>query len=108
MSIFGARFGGFGLLIRGIRRAPHQRRNSLGRWAAAGRSLDWKLLPSARGVRVTTAVAHFRLGPISSALISTIDRLSPFSVSQLRCSRRPLTMTREPFCNELAAFSAME
>ena len=47
------------------------------------------------------------LGPISSATTSTFERLSPSGVSQLRCSRRPVTMTREPRLSDSAAFSAI-
>ena len=36
------------------------------------------------------------LGPTSSAVISTLERCSPSSVSHVRCSSRPVTMTRIP------------
>src|ERR1019366_6737162 len=58
-----------------------------------------------RSFFVTWAVAQRMLGPISSA--TTFDRLSPSGVSQLRCSRRPVTMTREPRLRLSAAFSAI-
>ncbi len=47
------------------------------------------------------------LGPTSSATTSTLDRLSPSGVSQLRWSSRPVTMTREPLVRLSAAFSAI-
>src|SRR5205823_6037170 len=54
------------------------------------------------------AVAHRRLGPISSATTSTTDRLSPDSrSSQLRCSSRPVTMMRAPLVRDSLAFSAI-
>ena len=56
---------------------------------------------------MTWAVAHRRLGPTSSATISTTLRFSPFSVSQLRCSRRPVTTTREPLPSDSETFSAI-
>src|SRR6202044_4292196 len=45
--------------------------------------------------------------PISSATTSIFDRLSPSGVSQLRCSRRPVTITRAPRLRLSAAFSAI-
>src|SRR5271166_1475252 len=59
-----------------------------------------------RSFRWTSAVAKSRLGPISSATISTFERRSPSSVSQLRCSSRPVTTTRMPLARLRAAFSA--
>ena len=55
-----------------------------------------KSLAPRRSLRLTFAVAQRKLGPTSSATISTTLRLSPLSVSQLRCSSRPVTTTREP------------
>ena len=49
---------------------------------------DSSALPR-RSTRCTSAVAKRRLGPISSATISTLERCSPSSVSQLRCSMPP-------------------
>src|SRR5207237_8617862 len=63
--------------------------------------------PPRRSLRLTCAVAQRRLGPTSSATISTTLRFSPFSVSQLRCSSRPVTTTREPFPSDSATFSAI-
>jgi len=53
-----------------------------------------------------SAVANRKLAATSSATISTIERFSPCSVSQLRCSSRPLTTTREPFVRVALMFSA--
>ncbi len=53
-----------------------------------------------------STVANRRLAPISSATISTLDRFSPSSLSQLRCSRRPATTTRAPLVRLRATFSA--
>jgi hypothetical protein len=58
-------------------------------------------------LRFTSAVAHRRLGPTSSATISTTLRLSPFSVSHERCSRRPLTTMRAPLPMDSHTFSAI-
>ena len=55
---------------------------------------------------VTLAVAHFRLGPRSSASISMTVRFSPSWFSQERCLRRPVTTTRVPRVSVSAAFSA--
>jgi hypothetical protein len=44
-----------------------------------------------------SAVAQRRLGPTSSAMTSTLDRFWPSSVSQERCSRRPVMIARLPF-----------
>ena len=55
---------------------------------------------------VTLAVAHFRLGPSSSASISTTLRFSPSWFSQERCLRRPETTTRVPRVSVSATFSA--
>src|SRR4051812_1273574 len=55
---------------------------------------------------VTLAVAHFRLGPRSSASISMTVRFSPSWFSQERCLRRPVTTTRVPRVRDSAAFSA--
>src|SRR5215207_8814478 len=63
------------------------------------------LLSLERLMRSTVARAQRRLGPMSSAKISTADRLSPSRVSYRRCSRRPVTTTRVPFVNDAAAFS---
>src|SRR5215218_8726029 len=71
-----------------------------------GSSLNCPLLLAALLVRSGRAVAHLRLGPTSSASISTIDRLSPSGVSQARLLRRPLTMTRLPLATDSATFSA--
>src|SRR5271154_4674735 len=60
-----------------------------------------------RSFLVTWAVAQRRLGAISSATISTLDRLSPSWVSHERCSRRPVTITREPRARLSDAFSAI-
>ena len=49
-----------------------------------------------RSTLCTSAVANRRLGPTSSAVISTLDRWSPSSVSHVRCSSRPVTTTRIP------------
>jgi hypothetical protein len=54
----------------------------------------------------TSAVAKRRLGATSSATTSTIERFSPASVSQLRCSSRPLTTTRAPLVSDAPTFSA--
>ena len=59
-----------------------------------------------REVFCTVAVAHFRLGPTSSASISTTVRFSPSWFSQERCLRRPVTTTRVPRVSDSAAFSA--
>src|SRR5881396_3540722 len=56
--------------------------------------------------RSILAVAHRRLGPSSSASISTTDRRSPSGVSQERWRRRPTTTTREPRVRDSAEFSA--
>src|SRR5205807_4833818 len=55
----------------------------------------------------TSAVAHRRLGPISSAMTSIFERLSPSWLSQLRCSSRPVTITRDPRVSDSLAFSAI-
>jgi len=55
---------------------------------------------------VTLAVAHLRLGPRSSASISTTVRFSPSWFSHERCLRRPVTTTRVPRVSVSAAFSA--
>ena len=55
----------------------------------------------------TSAVAQRRLGPISSATISILERCSPSGVSQERCSRRPVTSTRAPLVSDSLAFSAI-
>src|SRR4051812_21425095 len=54
----------------------------------------------------TLAVAHRRLGPISSASISITVRFSPSWVSQERCCRRPTTITFAPRVSDSATFSA--
>ena len=59
-----------------------------------------------RLVFVTLAVAHFRLGPRSSASISTTVRFSPSWFSQERCFSRPVTTTLLPRVSVSAAFSA--
>src|ERR671930_2704241 len=59
-----------------------------------------------RLVFVTLAVAHRRLGPRSSASISTTVRFSPSWFSHDRCLRRPVTTTRVPRVSVSAAFSA--
>ena len=56
--------------------------------------------------RSTFAVAQRRLGPISSASISTTVRLSPSWVSQERIWSRPATTTRVPRVRVSAQFSA--
>src|SRR6185369_14773368 len=63
--------------------------------------------PPRRSFLLTVAVAHRRLGAISSATISTTERFSPCSVSQLRCSSRPVTTTRVPLPIDSATFSAI-
>src|SRR5262249_8233139 len=63
--------------------------------------------PPRRSFLFTVAVAQRRLGAISSATISTTERFSPCSVSQLRCSSRPVTTTRVPFPIDSATFSAI-
>ena len=52
------------------------------------------------------AVAHRRLGPISSASISTALRFSPSWLSQARYCSRPDTTTRVPRVSVSATFSA--
>src|SRR5205823_504577 len=52
------------------------------------------------------AVAHFRLGPTSSASISIVDRFSPSWVSHWLVRRRPTTTTLEPCVRDSATFSA--
>ena len=59
-----------------------------------------------RLVLVTVAVAHLRLGPRSSASISTTVLFSPSWFSQERCFSRPVTTTRLPRVSVSAAFSA--
>src|SRR5579875_323373 len=51
-------------------------------------------------------VAYRRLGATSSAVISILERRSPSWFSQLRWSRRPVTMTRLPRPRDWATFSA--
>jgi hypothetical protein len=53
----------------------------------------------------TLAVAQRRLGPTSSASISTAVRVWPSGVSHERDLSRPITMTRMPFVNDSATFS---
>ena len=55
-----------------------------------------------------SADAQRRLGATSSATISTLDRLSPSWVSQLRCDSVPATTTRVPLVMDSATFSASE
>src|SRR5690606_1713783 len=62
--------------------------------------------PSRRSLRFTSAVAQRRLGPTSSATISTTERRSPSAVSHERCSRRPATTTRAPFSSDSLTFCA--
>src|SRR5581483_932034 len=50
-------------------------------------------------------VAQRRLGPISSAVISTVERFSPSWVSHERWSSLPVTTTRAPFWSDCATFS---
>jgi hypothetical protein len=54
------------------------------------------------------AVAHFRLGPTSSASISTTDRFSPSGVSHEFVRSLPTTTTRMPEVSDSATFSARE
>src|SRR6266571_7349455 len=62
--------------------------------------------PAARPCFSSLAVAHFKLGPISSASISILDRFSPSGVSQLFVRSLPTTTTRAPWVNVSATFSA--
>src|SRR6266540_1714776 len=57
-------------------------------------------------VRSGLAVAHRKLGPISSASTSTTLRRSPSGVSQERALSRPTTITRSPLDRLSVAFSA--
>jgi len=50
--------------------------------------------------RCTSVVANRREAATSSATISTLDRRSPPSVSQLRCSKTPETSTESPWSAE--------
>src|SRR6266511_3327971 len=52
------------------------------------------------------AVAHFRLGPTSSASISIFERFSPSAVSHEFVRSRPTTTTRLPCVRVSATFSA--
>ena len=99
-------------LLRAIRRAPRRirirRHRSAGCGAAARRrpaataaattapTAGRTLAGPRRSFFVIWAVAQRSDGPISSATTSTLERLSPSWVSQLRCSSRPATMTRAP------------
>ena len=59
-----------------------------------------------RSLREISAVANRRDGPTSSAVTSTRLRRSPFSVSHVCCSSRPVTTTRLPLVRLRATFSA--
>src|ERR671924_459837 len=60
--------------------------------------------PADRACFSTLAVAHRRLGPTSSASISTVDLVSPSVVSHERDRRRPTTTTRLPRVRDSATF----
>src|SRR5919106_1186948 len=62
--------------------------------------------PPERACFSTLAVAHRRLGPTSSASISTVDLVSPSGVSHDRDRSRPVTTTRLPLVRDSATFSA--
>src|ERR671919_1466291 len=62
--------------------------------------------PAERACFSTFAVAHRRLGPTSSASISTVDLVSPSVVSHERDRSRPTTTTRLPLVRDSATFSA--
>src|SRR5688500_3457841 len=72
-----------------------------------GSSLNWPAcLPLVLLARSGLAVAHFRLGPASSAVTSTTERLSPSGVSQARMRSWPVTITRSPLLRESPRCSA--
>ena len=54
----------------------------------------------------TAAIAQRNDGPTSSATSSILDRLSPSGVSQVLCSRRPVTIILMPRWTVAPAFSA--
>src|SRR5918992_6241546 len=62
--------------------------------------------PAERACFSTFAVAHRRLGPTSSASISTVDLVSPSVVSHERDRSLPTTTTRLPLVRDSATFSA--